>query len=562
MICPACNTANAPDAEECFVCGKALFALTQGSVLAQRYEILRLVGHGGMGRVYEAHDRMLEERVAIKVLRPQFAREPEMARRFLLEVRLARRITHPERLPAARVRRERRHPLPLHGAGRRRQPEGRAARRAGSRRTQDATTCRRPRPRASRRCTPRDVIHRDFKTANIMVDGRGQAKVMDFGIAKELGCETTGSQPGRPRAGHARVHEPGARPGRPPRLPQRHLRARLRRLRGLHGPDDLPGQSPIDTLRRHLHQPATFSSDRGLLVPEPLVPVLTRALAKKPDDRYATVTELAEALRAARSASVLHVVLGDEAPLAALLEATPTPTPVSLTPVPVPVRPGPTRALKPGERPSGPRPTPAALRRVRWPVGVAGVAVLVAIVAFAWSRGTTPLPGELPPPAVASAPPPTVITLAPPLPSPSLAPPPTSTRAPAPTPVPRDERPRASARATAPPSPPPTTLAERAAVIAAAPAPTLPTQIPPPVSTLSEEFGVIKLLVLPPSQVTIDGDVLGIVSAREVRLSAGAHAVTVENPGYLPYKRRVDVSAGTATELFIDLSEKGVPRTR
>lgn len=560
MICPACSLANAPDAEECFGCGMGLFALTQGRVLADRYEIRRPVGQGGMGRVYEAFDRTLEERVAIKVLRPQFAREPEMARRFLLEIRLARRITHPN---VCRL-----HEYGESGGIRYlcmelvdgvNLKEVLRARRLGTQAAYDISLAA---AEGLEAVHAQGVIHRDFKTANIMLDGRGQVKVMDFGIAKELGAETTGLS----LAGHVM--------GTPEYMSPEHAQGGTVDFRSdlyalgcvifevFAGRALFQGTSAIDTLRRHLHQPATFSSDRGLLVPEPLVPVLTRALAKKPDDRYASVIELAEALRAARSASALHAVLGDEAPLADLLESTPTPTPVALTPAPVPVRPGPTRALKPGERPSGPRPTPAAPRRVRWPVGVAGVAVLVAIVAFAWSRGTAPLPGELPPPAVASAPPPTVITLAPPLPSPSLAPPPTSTQAPAPTPVPRDERPRSSARATAPPSPPPSTLAERAAVIAAVPAPTLPPQITTPPSTLSEEFGVIRLLVLPPSQVTIDGKSFGEVSRREIRLSAGAHALTVENPGYLPYPRVVNVSAGTAEDLVIDLSEKGRPRPR
>jgi serine/threonine-protein kinase len=95
MICPACNAVNQADTEECFGCGRALFALTQGRVLDGRYEIRRPIGQGGMGKVYEAYDRVLDERVAVKVLRPQFAREPDMAKRFLSEIRLARRITHP-----------------------------------------------------------------------------------------------------------------------------------------------------------------------------------------------------------------------------------------------------------------------------------------------------------------------------------------------------------------------------------------------------------------------------------------------------------------------------------
>ena len=79
MICPACNAVNEDDADACFTCGRALGALTQGSVIANRYEVLKPLGKGGMGMVYKAHDRMLEEPVAIKVLRAEFIKTFEMA---------------------------------------------------------------------------------------------------------------------------------------------------------------------------------------------------------------------------------------------------------------------------------------------------------------------------------------------------------------------------------------------------------------------------------------------------------------------------------------------------
>ena len=190
MICPACRLVNASEAEECFGCGMALFALTQGRVLADRYEIRRLLGQGGMGRVYEAFDRTLEERVAVKVLRPQFAREPEMARRFLLEIRLARRITHPN-------------VCRLHEYG---ESDGirylcmelvdgvnlKDMLRAKRLSTDEAYEVALAAALGLEAVHAQGVIHRDFKTANIMLDGRGQVKVMDFGIAKEVGADTTG----------------------------------------------------------------------------------------------------------------------------------------------------------------------------------------------------------------------------------------------------------------------------------------------------------------------------------------------------------------------------------
>src|SRR6185436_17597203 len=94
VACPQCGAANPDGSEACFRCGRALFALVQGSLLAGRYEIQRPLGQGGMGRVYQAHDRTLDESVAVKVLRPELTRDRELTARFRSEIKLARRVTH------------------------------------------------------------------------------------------------------------------------------------------------------------------------------------------------------------------------------------------------------------------------------------------------------------------------------------------------------------------------------------------------------------------------------------------------------------------------------------
>jgi serine/threonine protein kinase/tetratricopeptide (TPR) repeat protein len=69
--------------------------LAAGSVISGRFEILRFIGQGGMGQVYEALDLELKERVALKAIRPDISSDPRMLSRFRREVQLTRRITHP-----------------------------------------------------------------------------------------------------------------------------------------------------------------------------------------------------------------------------------------------------------------------------------------------------------------------------------------------------------------------------------------------------------------------------------------------------------------------------------
>ncbi len=86
---PASNPAAAPAP------GQAAFSLVPGELVAGRYLIRRAIGRGGMGEVYEAHDSYLKESVALKTLRASLARDEGVVKRFQKEIRLARKVTHP-----------------------------------------------------------------------------------------------------------------------------------------------------------------------------------------------------------------------------------------------------------------------------------------------------------------------------------------------------------------------------------------------------------------------------------------------------------------------------------
>src|SRR5512144_3028971 len=95
MTCPVCGATPPEAAEACPACGADLLAVPPGSLLAGRYEVRALLGRGGMGAVYRAWDRVLQEEVALKVQRARAALDPDGGRRFRNEVKLARQITHP-----------------------------------------------------------------------------------------------------------------------------------------------------------------------------------------------------------------------------------------------------------------------------------------------------------------------------------------------------------------------------------------------------------------------------------------------------------------------------------
>jgi serine/threonine protein kinase/Tfp pilus assembly protein PilF len=159
--------------------------LSSGSTFAGRYQIIEELGKGGMGRVYRVLDKKLNEEVALKLIRPEIAADAETIGRFSAELKLARRISHRnvgrmyelmeneglhfitmeyvtgEDLRSF-IRRSRQLAVGTAAAIGRQVCEGLSeAHRLG-------------------------VIHRDLKPSNIMIDKAGNARIMDFGIARSL----------------------------------------------------------------------------------------------------------------------------------------------------------------------------------------------------------------------------------------------------------------------------------------------------------------------------------------------------------------------------------------
>ncbi len=174
--------------------------LEPGSMLGDRYEILQLLGQGGMGAVYKARDVELERTVALKLIRPDLASHPEILRRFKQELILAREVTHPNVIriydlgQASGVRY-----ITMEYV------EGRDLRALlhdkGKVTPEEAVPLFQQIAAALEAAHHAGVVHRDLKPQNIMVDKGGRVYVMDFGVARSLetpGMTETGALMGTP----------------------------------------------------------------------------------------------------------------------------------------------------------------------------------------------------------------------------------------------------------------------------------------------------------------------------------------------------------------------------
>ena len=317
MVCPQCSYANSETSVQCVKCATPLpfsdqtlatggegwsvpakgvvvsqtpvAQLSPGTSVGTRYEIIRLLGQGGMGAVYQAYDRDLERQVALKVIRSDMAANPEILKRFKQELILSRQITH-------------KNVIRIFDLG---QAEGikfitmeylegenlqSILRQKKKLEPAEAAIIMAQVCRALEAAHAEGVIHRDLKPQNIMLDKKGRAYVMDFGIARSMlvsGMTQTGALIGTPD-----YMSPEQAKGQT-------LDARSDLFSvGIIFYELLSGQVPFNAdttmgkLWKRTNEPARPLGELDKTIPQSLSDIVRKCLEIDPQQRYASAAEL------------------------------------------------------------------------------------------------------------------------------------------------------------------------------------------------------------------------------------------------------------------------------
>ena len=201
MKCPKCNFDNPDDTIYCGKCAAPLKSaeeisitktlvtpaesLQKGSTIAGRYKIIEELGRGGMGVVYKAEDTKLKRTVALKFLPPELTHISDVKERFMREAQAAAALDHPNictvhEFDEAEVKTFISMAY-IEGQSLKKKIE------SGPLELDEALRIATQLAEGLQEAHKKGVVHRDIKSANIMVDERGQAKIMDFGLARVAG---------------------------------------------------------------------------------------------------------------------------------------------------------------------------------------------------------------------------------------------------------------------------------------------------------------------------------------------------------------------------------------
>jgi serine/threonine-protein kinase len=272
-----------------------------GKTIGERYEITELLGQGGMSAVYKANDPNLRRVVAVKLIHSHLSTDPEFVRRFEEEAAAVASLRHPniiqvfdfdhdaddyyivfEFIPGESLQA---HLARLSKAGRQ-MPFDQIVEASSSV------------AKALDYAHGRGMVHRDIKPANVMLNVMGQAILMDFGVVKIVGGDThtaTGAV-----LGTARYMSPEQIRGEKVDGRTDIYAMGIMLFEMVSGEPPFQADSALTLMMMHVNDPVPDLRQIRPDVPEDLVAIIERAMAKNPAERFQTGDEMAEALLAAQ----------------------------------------------------------------------------------------------------------------------------------------------------------------------------------------------------------------------------------------------------------------------
>jgi len=312
MKCPQCHRDNPQDTQFCGHCASPLTVsdgtlpfvtktlqfsaeeLTVGGSFAGRYQILEELGQGGMGRVYLAMDKELEEKIALKLINPKIAADERTLQRFRNELKLARQIVHKnvcrmfdlskyqdvhyltmEYVPGENLKN--------------------LLKRVGALSVGKALAV------AIQICAGLEeahrlgVIHRDLKPQNIMIDREGNVRIMDFGIARSLAGK--GLTDDGQLIGTLEYMSPEQLEGKKADERSDIYSVGVIVYEMVTGRLPFEGETPISIAAKHINAVPPEPRNLAVHIPEGFSQTIMRCLEKDRDQRYQTAEALGVALR-------------------------------------------------------------------------------------------------------------------------------------------------------------------------------------------------------------------------------------------------------------------------
>ncbi|HRY08634.1 MAG: Stk1 family PASTA domain-containing Ser/Thr kinase [Actinobacteria bacterium] len=272
--------------------------MTTSRRLGDRYELGDTLGRGGMAEVFEGQDLRLNRRVAVKVLRPDLARDPAFQSRFRREAQSAASLNDPNivavydtgedvldgggehvMVPYIVMEYVDGHTLrELMSSGRRLLPERSLEIMAGVLSALDYSHAH-------------GIIHRDIKPGNVMLNRNGDVKVMDFGIARAVADAQATMTQGNAVMGTAQYLSPEQARGEVVDARSDLYSAGCLFYELLTGRPPFQGESAVSVAYQHVSETPVPPSQVDPAVPSALDPMVLKSLAKNPEDRYQSANE-------------------------------------------------------------------------------------------------------------------------------------------------------------------------------------------------------------------------------------------------------------------------------